>query len=174
MKIFRNKWVKTVAAAIAVVGILTSCNKDLPVAEPIVPTQPTGSTIFETIRANGTTYSYLDSAIVRASGFNNPSGRLDALLSDKTAVLTFFAPDNDAFQRSFQALGLPTAVSTLKGFRTGQLDSILRYHIVGGQKFASSSIPATFPSNLYLQSTLLLLAPSAALPPGYQDAAFSR
>lgn len=168
MKIFRNKWVKTVAAAIAVVGILTSCNKDLPVAEPIVPTQPTGSTIFETIRANGTTYSYLDSAIVRASGFNNPSGRLDALLSDKTAVLTFFAPDNDAFQRSFQALGLPTAVSTLKGFRTGQLDSILRYHIVGGQKFASSSIPATFPNSLYLQSTLLLSAPSAALPPGYR------
>jgi len=168
MKILRNKWMKTVATAVAVTGIFSSCNKDLPVAEPIVPTQPTGSTIFETIRANGTTYSYLDSAIVRASGFNNPSGKLDALLSDKTAVLTFFAPDNDAFQRSFQALGLPTAVSTLKGFRTGQLDSILRYHIVGGEKFASASIPATFPNSLYLQSNLLLSAPSASLPPGYR------
>lgn len=168
MKIFINKCMRTVAAGMVVTGILTSCNKDLPVAEPIVPTQPTGSTIFETIRANGTIYSYLDSAIARASGFNNPAGKIDALLKDKTAVLTFFAPDNDAFQRSFQALGLPTAVSTLKGFRTGQLDSILRYHIVGGQKFAAASIPVTFPNNLYLQSALLLSAPSASLPPGYR------
>jgi uncharacterized surface protein with fasciclin (FAS1) repeats len=168
MKMFISKMTKTAVAAIAVVSILSSCNKDLPVAEPIVPTQPTGSTILETIRANGATYSYLDSAIVRASGFANPAGRLDALLSDKTAVLTFFAPDNDAFQRSFQALNLPTGVSTLKGFRTGQLDSILRYHIVGGQKFAAASIPTTFPNNLYLQSQLLLQPPSATVPPGYR------
>ena len=165
---FVNKWMKAVAVVTAAVSMLSSCNKDLPVAEPIVTTPSTGSTIFETIRANGATYSYLDSAIARASAFNSPAGKLDALLNDKKAVLTFFAPDNDAFQRSFQALGLPTGVSTLKGFRTGQLDSILRYHIVGGQKFTSASIPTTFPNSLYLQSTLILSAPSVTLPPGYR------
>jgi uncharacterized surface protein with fasciclin (FAS1) repeats len=168
MKILINKWMKTVVVITAAVSMLPSCNKDLPVAEPIVTTPPTGSTIFETIRANGATYSYLDSAIARASAFNSPAGKLDALLNDKKAVLTFFAPDNDAFQRSFQALGFPIGVSTLKGFRTGQLDSILRYHIVGGQKFASSTIPTTFPNSLYLQSALILSPPSATLPPGYR------
>jgi uncharacterized surface protein with fasciclin (FAS1) repeats len=153
---------------VAIVSVFSACNKDLPDAVPIVTNPPAGSSIFETIRANGNTYSYLDSAIVRASGFNNPAGRLDALLSDKSAVLTFFAPDNDAFQRSFQLLGLPTAVSTLKGFRTGQLDTILRYHLIGGQEFASASFPATFPNNLYLQSQFVLSPPSAALPPGYR------
>jgi uncharacterized surface protein with fasciclin (FAS1) repeats len=169
MKMYINKWMKTVIVAVVAVSMLSSCNKDLPVADPIVTTPPTGSTIFETIRANGATYSYLDSAIVRASAFNSPAGKLDALLNDKTAVVTLFAPDNDAFQRSFQALGFPTGVSTLKGFRTGQLDSILRYHIIGGQKITSAGIPTTsFPNSLYLQSTLILSAPSATLPPGYR------
>ncbi|MEP7372813.1 MAG: fasciclin domain-containing protein [Chitinophagaceae bacterium] len=168
MKIFANKWMRTVAMITAAVSMLSSCNKDLPVAEPIVVNPSTGSTIFETIRANGNIYSYLDSAIARASTFNSPAGKLDVLLNDKKAVLTLFAPDNDAFQRSFQALGLPTGVSTLKGFRTGQLDSILRYHIIGGQKFASTGIPTTFPNNLYLQSTLILSPPSPTLPPGYR------
>lgn len=168
MKRYINKWLKTITVTITTVSILSSCNKDLPVAEPIVTTPPSGSTIFETIRANGNLYSYLDSAIARASGFNNPAGKLDALLKDKSAVLTFFAPDNDAFQRSFQLLGLPTGVSTLKGFSAGRLDSLLRYHIIGGQKIASATVPAVFPNNLYMQSQLLLQAPSATLPPGYR------
>lgn len=168
MKRYINKWLKTITVTITTVSILSSCNKDLPVAEPIVTTPPSGSTIFETIRANGATYSYLDSAIARASGFSNPAGKLDALLKDKSAVLTFFAPDNSAFQLSFQLLGLPTFVSTLKGFRPGQLDSILRYHLIGGEKISTTDIPATFPSNLYLQSQLILQAPSATVPPGYR------
>jgi uncharacterized surface protein with fasciclin (FAS1) repeats len=168
MKLHINKWRKIVTVVTAAVIILSSCNKDLPVAEPIVTTSPSGSSILETIRANGATYSYLDSAIARASGFSNPAGKLDALLNDKSAVLTFFAPDNAAFQLSFQLLGLPTAVSTLKGFSPGRLDSILRYHLIGGQKFDATSIPATFPNNIYLQSQLILQAPSATLPPGYR------
>jgi len=168
MKLPINKKTRNAALTLATVSLLFSCNKDLPDAEPIVTTPPTGSSIFDTIRGNGTTYSYLDSAIARASTFNSPAGRLDALLKDKAAIMTFYAPDNDAFQRSFQALGLPTGVSTLKGFRPGQLDTILRYHIIGGQKFASASIPATFPNNLYLQSSVIAAPPSAALPPGYR------
>lgn len=168
MKLHNNKRPGWLLMTIISIGLLLSCNKELSEPEPIVPPPPTGVTIFDTIRGNGAAYSYLDSAIARASTFNNPAGKLDALLKDRSAVLTFFAPDNDAFQRSFQLLGLPTGVSTLKGFRPGQLDSILRYHIVGGQRFATSSIPATFPNNLYLESQLVLQAPSATLPPGYR------
>lgn len=169
MKLTNYKWRKTMVAGVAVMSVLASCNKDLPIADPIVTTPPSGATIFETIRANGTNYSYLDSAIARASTFNSPAGKIDALLSDRKSVVTLYAPDNDAFQRSFQALGLPTGVSSLKGFRPGQLDSILRYHLIGGQKITSASIPTTsFPNNLYLQSMLILSAPSASSPPGYR------
>lgn len=168
MKLNIKRGLKSAAIFVAAIGFFSSCNKDLPSAEPIVTTPPSGQTIFEIVRANGATYSYLDSAIVRASTFNNPAGKLDALLNSKTAVFTVFAPDNDAFQRSFQLLGLPTAVSTIKLLRPGFLDTVLRYHIVGGQEFTASTIPTTFPGSLYLQSGLVLQAPSATVPPGYR------
>src|SRR5687768_4274394 len=152
MKLYSSKWIRSVTMAGALAGIFSACNKELPDAEPIIPSSPAGLSIFETIRANGNIYSYLDSAIVRASTFNNPAGKLDTLLKNKSNVLTFFAPDNDAFQRSFQLLGLPTEISTIKFFRPGQLDTILRYHLIGGQKITAASIPATFPNSLYLQS----------------------
>ncbi|HZI52583.1 MAG TPA: fasciclin domain-containing protein [Chitinophagaceae bacterium] len=168
MKLYSSKWIRSVTMAGALAGIFSACNKELPDAEPIIPSSPAGLSIFETIRANGNIYSYLDSAIVRASTFNNPAGKLDTLLKNKSNVLTFFAPDNDAFQRSFQLLGLPTEISTIKFFRPGQLDTILRYHLIGGQKITAASIPATFPNSLYLQSLLVLQPPSATVPPGYR------
>jgi uncharacterized surface protein with fasciclin (FAS1) repeats len=169
MKLYINRWTKPAAVAVLAIFVFASCNKDLPTAEPIVTTPPSGQTIFETIRANGATYSYLDSAIARASTFNNPAGKLDALLNSKSTVFTVFAPDNDAFQRSFQLLGLPTAVSSIRLFlRPGFLDTVLRYHLVGGQEFTAASIPTAFPGSLYLQSGLVLQAPSSTVPPGYR------
>lgn len=168
MKLYINTWMKPAAIVVLMISLFASCNKDLPSAEPIVTTPPSGQTIFEIVRANGATYSYLDSAIVRASTFNNPAGKLDALLGSKTTVFTVFAPDNDAFQRSFQLLGLPTAVSSIKLLRPGFLDTVLRYHIVGGQEFTASTIPTAFPGSLYLQSGLVLSPPSATVPPGYR------
>ena len=168
MKLYISKRIRSVAIAGVMAGIFSACNKDLPDAEPIIPPSPSGLSIFETVRANGTIYSYLDSAIVRASSFNNPSGKLDTLLKNKSNVLTFFAPDNDAFQRSFQLLGLPTGVSTIKFFRPGQLDTILRYHLIGGQKITAANIPNSFPGSLYLQSLFVLQPPSATVPPGYR------
>ena len=172
MKSFIFQIQRTALLTVLSAGILVSCNKKLPDAIPIVTTPPTGSTIFETIRSGGATYSYLDSAIARASGFNNPAGRLDALLKDNTAIFTLFAPDNNAFQRSFQLLGLPIDVSTLKLFSAGRLDSILRYHLIGGLRFPTQSFPSSFPFSLYLQSNLILQAPSASLPPGYRMPVF--
>jgi len=168
MKLYISNWLTSATIAVGLASIISACNKDLPEAEPIIPPSTSGLSIFETIRANGDIYSYLDSAIVRASGFNNPTGKLDTLLKNKSNVLTFFAPDNDAFMRSFQLLGLPTGISTIKFFRPGFLDTVLRYHLIGGQKITSANIPTTFPGSLYLQSMFVLLPPSQTVPPGYR------
>src|SRR5688572_29584500 len=144
MKLYSSKWIRSVTMAGALAGIFSACNKELPDAEPIIPSSPAGLSIFETVRANGNIYSYLDSAIVRASTFNNPAGKLDTLLKNKSNVLTFFAPDNDAFQRSFQLLGLPTEISTIKFFRPGQLDTILRYHLLAVRKSQPQVYPPRF------------------------------
>jgi uncharacterized surface protein with fasciclin (FAS1) repeats len=82
------------------------------------------------------------------------------LLSDKSKVFTFFAPDNAAMQLS----GIPNEAA-VNFFRVGQLDTLLKYHLIGGQKYTSSTISTTFP-NLYLQSSFILAPPSTALPPG--------
>jgi uncharacterized surface protein with fasciclin (FAS1) repeats len=143
----------------AAVSILTACNKDLPQAEPITPPAPEGSSIVETIN-NDPTLSFLKASITRAG---TP---LTALLSDKSGVFTFFAPTNSAFQ----AIGIPSEAA-LAAFRPGQLDTILRYHLVGGQKLTSSVIPTSFP-NLQEPSSFVLAPPSASLPPGLRMSIF--
>ena len=168
MKLYISKWLKSVTIGVGVASIISACNKELPDAEPIIPPSTSGLSIFETIRANGDLYAYLDSAIVHASSFNNPAGKLDTLLKNKSNVLTFFAPDNNAFMLSFSVLGYPTGISTIKLFRPGFLDTVLRYHLIGGQKITAANIPTTFPGSLYLQSMLVLQPPSSTVPPGYR------
>ena len=132
--------------------IMAACNKSLPDPEPIESQPPTGSSILKLLDAPE--YSILKAAVTRAGK------SMTALLSDSTAVYTFFAPDNAAFQLS----GIPN--EAVIGFLSpGLLDTILRYHIIGGQKFSSADISSDFP-NLYLQSSLVLAPPSASLPPG--------
>jgi uncharacterized surface protein with fasciclin (FAS1) repeats len=141
----------------AAVTMLPACNKDVPQAEPIVTPAPTGLSITQTINADPD-LSILKAALARAG---TP---LTALLADSTGAFTFFAPTNAAFQNLFAALGIPGTVG-VAAFRPGQLDTILRYHLIGGQKLTSSLIPATFP-NVQEPSSFVLAAPSASLPPG--------
>ena len=165
MQLQINKWFKYLATAIVSVGILSSCNKDLPVAEPIKQPTPTGSSILETL--NDPNYSFLKAAVTRASTVASPTGTLSSLLADKSGVFTFFAPDDNAFKTSLTFLGLPPAIGTINFFRPGQLDTILKYHLIGGQKYTSAKINPVFPRlNLYLQSSFVLSPPSATVPPG--------
>lgn len=167
MKLHLNKWFGFVSATIISIGLLFSCNKDLPVAEPINPTPPSGSSIMETL--NDPSYSFLKAAVTRASTVPSPTGTLSTLLADKNGVFTFFAPDDNAFKASLTVLGLPADISSINFFRPGQLDTIIKYHLIGGQKYTSAKVTPVFPSlNLYLQSSFLLSAPSATLPPGYR------
>jgi uncharacterized surface protein with fasciclin (FAS1) repeats len=149
--------IKIFSSFIVGAAMLVACNKDLPQAEPIVQPTPTGTSIAETINSDAD-LSILKAAIARAG---TP---LNALLSDKSGVFTFFAPTNAAFQNFFAALGIPANVG-VAAFRPGQLDTLLRYNLIGGQKLTTSIIPTTFP-NLQEPSSFVLAAPSATLPPG--------
>lgn len=144
------KKISSLLPAILFISLMSSCNKDLPEAEPILQPQPSGSSIADIL--SDPNYSILKAAVTRAN--------LTTLLSDKSKVFTFFAPDNAAMQLS----GIPNEAA-VNFFRVGQLDTLLKYHLIGGQKYTSSTISTTFP-NLYLQSSFILAPPSTALPPG--------
>jgi uncharacterized surface protein with fasciclin (FAS1) repeats len=172
MKLYINKWFRFLTTAVVIGSVLASCNKDLPVAEPIPQTPPSGSSILETL--NDPNYSFLKAAVTRASTVPSATGVLSTLLADKSKVYTFFAPDDNAFKASFTAIGLPADIATLNAFRPGQLDTIIKYHLIGGQKYTSATISPAAPNlNLYLQSSFVLQAPSATLPPGYRMPIFA-
>lgn len=145
-----TRWIKQVAIAGAILSVFAACNKELPKAEPIVQPTPTGQTIADIINTDAN-FSILKAAVTKA-GLTN-------LLSDKSAVFTVFAPDDNAFIAS----GIPAAAISV--LSKGLLDTVLKYHIIGGQKFTAATITPKFP-NYYLQSSFILAPPSAALPPG--------
>ena len=136
MKLQINNIFKYFLPALAMATLISSCNKDLPEAEPIVVAPPSGATIMETL--GDPSYSFLKAAITRASTFNSPTGKLSTLLSDKTGVYTLFAPDDNAFKASLAALGLPADIGSINFLSPGLLDTIIKYHIVGGQRYTSA------------------------------------
>ncbi len=148
---YRIKLSTHIAALLASTIMLFSCNKDLPVAVPIVTPPPTGSTIMTLLDAPN--FSLLKTAVTRAG--------LSSALSNASNVYTVFAPDNDAFALS----GIDLA--TINALPVATLQSILNYHLIGGQAYRAANILEKYP-NMYLQSSLLLQAPSASLPPGYR------
>lgn len=157
MKFYTSKFFSGSFIIAATATMLVACNKELPQAEAIVPPTPSGASIAETINTEAN-LSILKAAISRAG---TP---LTALLSDKSGVYTFFAPTDAAFQNAFALLGVPSTVG-VAAFRPGQLDTILRYHLIGGQELTSATIPSGFP-NVQEPSSFVLAPPSASLPPG--------
>lgn len=150
------------------VSFFTSCNKDVADAQPIAAQPTSGQTIMQIINSDAN-FSILKAAIARAAT-STAAPSLTALLSDSASVYTVFAPTDAAFLTSFQLLGIPSAVG-INAFRPGQLDSILRYHVVGGQKLVSSALPSSFP-NLQFPTLLELAKPSTTLPPGLRMSLF--
>src|SRR5438132_809709 len=128
MKLSINKWVKSSALLVGAVSLLASCNKELPEAVPNPVPSHDGSTIMELL--NDANFSILKAAVNRAAPASN-SGLvpLSTLLADKIGEFTFYAPTNAAFTAS----GFSSTI--INGTRPGLLDTLLRYHLVGGQKF---------------------------------------
>ncbi len=152
MKQFRFTIKTQMLALSAAAVLLFSCNKDLPQAVPTPYVPPAGQTVMQLL--DGAGFSFLKAAVTRA-GFTS-------LLSNNQNVYTVFAPDNDAFIAS----GIPSidAINTLP---VATLQSILNYHLIGGERYPAARITENYP-NMYLQSMLMLQAPSATLPPGYR------
>ncbi len=132
--------------------LLFSCNKELPVATPITTVPSTNPTIMTLL--DGANFTFLKAAVTRAG--------LNTALANAGNMYTFFAPDNAAFIAS----GIPS-IDVINALPPAQLNAIISYHLVGGGLFFMAGVNDKFP-NMYLQSTLLLQAPSAALPPGYR------
>lgn len=146
-------------AAFAALLLLVACNKDVPAPQPIVPAVSTGPSALDVINSDPG-FTILKAAVARAGA------SLTALLGDKSAVYTVFAPTDAAFQLS----GIPSAAA-LAAFRPGQLDTILRYHMSGGQAYTAAQIPSAFP-NLNIPSLFVLAQPSPSIPPGLRMALF--
>ncbi len=159
MKNTFKAWWKTGAMAAIATMALVGCNKDLPKAVPNTPPTPTGSSIADVVNSTAT-YSFLKAAIARAgSGLAfNPS--------DRTAVYTFFAPDNNAFIAS----GIPSE-TVINAMPAAQVAAILNYHVIPGIVLQSTNMSNIFP-NQYLQTSLVLAAPSASLPTGLRMSLF--
>jgi len=151
-----------VAGAIA---ILASCNKDLTKPTPIMQAEPAGKSLTDTI-AGDASLAIFRAAINRAATNTTFGPSLSSLFSDRTASFTVFAPTDAAFQLS----GIPS-VAAVNTLRPGFLDTVLRYHVVGGQRITSAAIPTTFP-NIQLPTQLVLAPPSAAIPPGLRMSIF--
>lgn len=164
MKLSINKFLKPFLVLTGALSLLASCNKELPEAEPIKSPAVTGPSI--TTLLNDPNFSILKAAVAKAApAASSGLTPLSVLFSDTTAVFTFFAPTNSAFQNS----GISSAAISV--LSAGKLDTLLRYHLVGGQKITSSVIPTTFP-NLQLPTSLVLAPPSATLPPGLRMSIF--
>ncbi|MDQ6757260.1 MAG: fasciclin domain-containing protein [Bacteroidota bacterium] len=139
-------WILPVAAFIF---SITSCNKTLVrYGEPITFPLGSGTQTITDFISTDANYTFLLAALKRAVPVGGAAGDLLAALGRTTNIYTVFAADNNAFIAS----GIPStaAIATL---RTGQLDSLLRYHIIPGRQYLSTDIPITFP-NLQLPSLL--------------------
>jgi len=165
MKFNFNKIIASLFMTATALALVTSCNKDVQGPTPIKISEPVGKSILDSIN-NESSLTILKAAIARASTNSTFGNSLSALLGDRNGVFTIFAPTDIAFQLS----GIPS-VAAIATLRPGFLDTVLRYHIVGGRALTAAEIPSTFP-NLQLPTQLVLSAPSATLPPGLRMSIF--
>ena len=132
--------------------LLFSCNKDLPVAQPINPPAGNGTvTIGDMIIKDTANFSFFVAAATKV-------GML-AQLSDPAKEFTVFLPDNAAFRAS----GFPS-VAAVNAQSAATLGAIVGYAIIPGRQYISDSVPVAFP-NIQLPTTLTIGAlPGTPLP----------
>ncbi|MEO7119792.1 MAG: fasciclin domain-containing protein [Ginsengibacter sp.] len=139
----KTVFVKVSVLAVMLALVISSCNKSLPEAVPIIYPPVNNSTI--TIGADintDTTLSFFKAAATKAGVL--------AALSDSTKIFTVFLPNNDAFKRS----GIPS-IAVVNSLPITSLVPLIQYHIIPGQQYLSTNIPDTFP-NIQLPSYLTI------------------
>jgi uncharacterized surface protein with fasciclin (FAS1) repeats len=168
MKFNFNKFIASSFLLATAFASVTSCNKDVEDPTPIVLQEPTGQSILEVINSDAN-LTILKAAVAKAGTNTTFGNSLTTILADKAASYTVFAPTDAAFQAAFQLLGIPPTVG-VNALRPGQLDTIIRYHLVGG-RVIGDTIARRSP-NIQLPTQLVLQQPSSTLPPGLRMSVF--
>ena len=168
MKFNFNKLIASLFISATAFALVTSCNKDVKDPTPLTQPAPSGQSMLEYINADAN-LTILKAAIARASTNTTFGNSLTTILADKTFAFTLFAPTDAAFQSAFTLLGIPPAIG-VNALRPGQLDTILRYHLVG-TRVIGDTIARRSP-NIQLPTQFVLQAPSAAVPPGLRMSLF--
>ena len=134
INILQNSRIIKVSLLVATVAFVISCNKELPVATPIIypPVNNSPTSIGAAISAD-TSYSFFKAAATK-------TGVL-AALSDSTKLFTVFLPNNDAFRVS----GIPS-IAALNTIPLQSLVPLIQYHIIPGEQYLSANVPSTFPN----------------------------
>src|SRR5665647_1232025 len=141
----QNSRIIKVSLLVATVAFVLSCNKELPVATPIIypPVNNSSTSIGAAISAD-TSYSFFKAAATKAGVL--------AALSDSTKLFTVFLPNNDAFRVS----GIPS-IAALNTIPLQSLVPLIQYHIIPGQQYLSANVPSTFPNIQSVSYTHLTL-----------------
>jgi uncharacterized surface protein with fasciclin (FAS1) repeats len=145
MKNIRNYFLK-LTTCVAMLGMgLIGCNKEFNDVAPVTPPAPfnVANSIDSLVKVNPN-FTVLKAAIARAG--------LNSFLADPNRNVTVFAPDDAAFA----AIGI-TSPAFLAALTPGQLDTILKYHVLP-QYLPSASISTTAPN--MITPTFFAIAPT--------------
>ncbi len=138
-----SRLIATICLAPVLAIAVSSCNKAIPVAEPIPYTPANSSnTSIGTLINTDTTFSFYKAAATKVN--------MLAQLSDSTRLFTAFIPNNDAFRAS----GFPS-VAAVNSLPATSLGGIVGYSIIPGEQFAAADVPATFP-NIQLPTSVTI------------------
>jgi len=150
--IVKIKGISTVILLFTSVFLISSCNKELEKATPIIyPPLNSDSTTIGSLISSDTSYSFFAAAAAKI-------GQLSQLSADSTEF-TVFLPNNNAFRAS----GIPSieAVNTLSPL---SLFGIVGYAIIPGRQFLSTDISTTFPNEQLPTSITIATLPGTTLP----------
>ena len=153
INILKNRFLLVTGLCSVLAMVIASCNKDLPVAEPIVypPANNSEITIGEMITKDTANYSFFVAAATKVGMLSQ--------LNDPSKVFTVFLPDNAAFRAS----GFPSVAAVTAQSPT-TLGAIVGYSIIPGRQYVSDSVPATFPNTQLPTSLTIAALPGTPLP----------
>ena len=152
MKKYINKVAQTAFVIIACAIGFTSCNKELPLATPILYPKSGDTTIFGGLTRD-TSLSFYRAAVIKA-GFTT-------LLNNDSTLFTAFVPNNAAFR----ANGI-TSIGTVNSLPITLLGGLVGYSLIPGEQFVDTitSVTTAFP-NVQLPSYITIASlPGTTIP----------
>lgn len=151
MPFYKNRIASALLIPALFLILLTSCNKDIPQATPLVYPSNNSETSIGAIINSDPKYSIFKAAASRVGAL--------ADLSDDNKTFTVFLPDDNAFIAS----GIPSAaaIATLPIATVG---GIVNYAIVPGQQYTSANVSSNFP-NVQLPAAITIgMLPGTPIP----------